>query len=224
MNIAENILKHSLQNVYFLVGTACGGKTTMARAISNKYGFVHFNDNWNEENHKVWRSIINEKYQPNSTTRKVIDWEAYFSRSVEEFLAEKYEKVTDAHGEAEYLQFSIIELIKLSQNKKVIADVWIDDFDFLLEISDRERIACLLAPGETIIRDYYEREDHIDFTNCIKSLKNPEAKFETQNQLFRLGAIEMAKKAELHELFTIMRSEQSTVEGTLRLLEEHFGF
>ena len=224
MNIANNILKHSLQNVYFLVGTACGGKTTMAKELSRKYGFPHFNDNWNEENFKVWQGIIDERYQPNSTARKVIDWEAYFSRPVEEFLAEKYERVNDAHGEAEYLQFSIIELIKLSQGRKVIADVWIEDFDFLLEVSDRGRIACLLAPGELIIRDYYEREDHIDFTNCIKSLKNPEAKFETQNQLFKLGAIEMAEKANRHNLFRIMRTEESTVEATLKLLEKHFGF
>ena len=54
MNIANNILKYSLQNVFFLVRTACGGKTTMANELSKKCGFVHFNDNWNEDNFKVW--------------------------------------------------------------------------------------------------------------------------------------------------------------------------
>ena len=29
MNIANNILRRNLQNVYFFIGTACGGKTTM---------------------------------------------------------------------------------------------------------------------------------------------------------------------------------------------------
>lgn len=33
MNIANNILKHSLQNVYFLRGTALAGKTTMSKAL-----------------------------------------------------------------------------------------------------------------------------------------------------------------------------------------------
>jgi tRNA uridine 5-carbamoylmethylation protein Kti12 len=218
MNIANNILKHSLQNVYFFAGTACGGKTTMARELSKKYGFIHFNDNWNEDIFKVWESIIDEKYQPNSANRREIDWEEYFSRSVEEFLADR----NDNHGTNEYIEFSIIELIKLSQNNKVMADVWIDDFDLLTEISDYNRIACLLAPGELIIRDYYQREDHIDFTNCIKSLKDPEKKFETQNELFRLGAKEMLEKAEKYNLFHIMRSEESTVGNTLKILEEHF--
>ena len=220
MNIANNILKHSLQNVYFFVGTACGGKTTMARELSKKYGFIHFNDNWQEDNFKVWQSIIDEKYQPNSTKRKEIDWEEYFSRSVGEFLAEK----NDNHGTDEYLEFSIIELIKLSQNNKVIADIWLtDDMQLLTELADYDRIACLLAPGELIVRDYYERDDHKDFTNCIKSLKDPEKKFETQNELFRIGAKEVAANAEKYRLFTIMRTNENTVENTLKILEEHFG-
>jgi len=218
MNISENILKHNLQNVYFLVGTACGGKTTMASALSEKYGFLHFNDNWNEDTFKVWQSIINKKYQPNATSRKEIDWEAYFSRSVEEFLADK-----DIHGTNEQLEFSIIELVKLSQENKVVADIWIEDWQLLSEISDYNRIACLLAPGDLIIRDYYQRPDHADFTNCIKSLKNPEEKFATQNELFRLGATQMAEKAKQYGFFQMMRGEDSTVEGTLKLLEAHFG-
>jgi len=218
MNIANNILKHSLQNVYFLVGTACGGKTTMAKELSKKHGLVHFNDNWNEDCFKVWTSIIDEKYQPNSTKRKEIVWEEYFSRSVEEFLADQ----NDNHGSEEYIEFSIIELIKLSKDRKVIADIWITDWDLLMEISDYSRIACLLAPGELIIRDYYARDDHKDFTECIQSLKDPEKKFETQNELFRIGAREMAEKAEKYGVFSIMRNEESTVEGTLKILEGHF--
>jgi len=219
MDIANNILKHSLQNVFFLVGTACGGKTTMAKALSEKYGFIHFNDNWNEDIFKVWQSVVDVKYQPDSTKRREIDWEEYFSRSVDEFLADK----NDNHGSNEYLEFSIVELIKSSQNNKVVADVWIEDLEFLLEISDRNRIACLLAPGELIIRDYYEREDHKDFTDCIKSLKYPEKKFATQNELFRIGAHKFYDEAEKHKLFYVIRSDDSTVEGTLKLLEKHFG-
>jgi len=90
MNIANNILKRSLQNVYFFVGTACGGKTTMGRELSKKYGFIYFSDNWNEPNWKEWEAIINGKYQPYSHNGgKSLSNEEYFSRSVEEFLADK---------------------------------------------------------------------------------------------------------------------------------------
>jgi hypothetical protein len=114
MNISENILKHSLQNVYFLTGTACGGKTTASRKLSEKYGFIHFNDNWHEESFKVWQSIVDEKYQKKASKRQAVtNWEVYFSRSAEEFLA-----AGDYNGYNEYLEYAIIELIKLSQKIK----------------------------------------------------------------------------------------------------------
>ena len=223
MIIANNILKRSMQNVFFLVGTACGGKTTLGREISKKYGFIYFSDNWNEPNWKEWESIIDEKYQPFSHNGgKPFNNEEYFSRSVEEFLADnKSEKRQIAN--MENIAFSIIEIIKLAQKNTVVADIWIEDFDFLLEISDYNKIACLLAPADLIIRDYYQREDHIDFTRAIQSLENSEQKFEVQNVLFRIGAKEMADKARKHNLFTLIRSEESTVINTLALLEKHFG-
>ena len=222
MNIANNILKRSLRNVYFFVGTACGGKTTMGRELSRKYGFTYFSDNWNEPNWKEWESIIDEKYQPYSYNGgKLFSNEEFFSRSVEEFLADRKSKESRAAA-MENIAFSIIEIIKLAQKKTVIADIWIEDFDFLLEISDYGRIACLLAPGELIVRDYYQRDDHIDFTRAIQSLENSEQKFEVQNELFRINAKEMAEKAEKYGLFSVMRSKSSTVENTLARLERHF--
>ena len=68
----------------------------------------------------------------------------------------------------------------------------------------------------------YQRDDHKDFTECIQSLIDPEKKFETQNELFRIGAKEMAEKAKKYDLFSIMRNEESTVENTLIMLEKHF--
>ncbi|MCL2190096.1 MAG: AAA family ATPase [Defluviitaleaceae bacterium] len=225
MLIANNILKRSLENVYFFVGTACGGKTTMCRALAEKYGFIHFNDNWNEPNWNDWEALRDPVYQPYSTKKHgVRDWEAHFSRTVEEVLADEEENKDAHHAEAmENIAFSLVEIIKLSQHKKVLADIWIEDFDFLLEISDRSHIACLLAPIELIIRDYYQRADHADFTRCIQGLKNPEEKFKTQNELFRIGAEKTVEKAKSAQLFTILRSEDSTVEKTLLQLEKYFG-
>ena len=40
MNIQDNILKQYLKNVYFVCGTACGGKSTLSRALAEKHGFL----------------------------------------------------------------------------------------------------------------------------------------------------------------------------------------
>jgi len=219
MNIANNILKHNLKNVYFLAGTALAGKTTMSKALSEKHGFIHFNDNWHEDNFKVWQSIIDEKYQKKASKRQeVTDWEAYFGRSVEEFLA-----AGDYNGYDEYIEYAIIELIKLSQNNKVVADVCIS-IPLLTEISDYNRIACLLASPELVTcANYGKRDDHKEFLECILSLKEPEKKIAVQDELFRIGVEKTFEEVREYNLFSIVRTEESTVEGTLKLLEEHFG-
>ena len=219
MNIAENILKHNLQNVYFLVGTALAGKTTMAKAISEKYGFYHFNDNWHEDRFTVYRSICDSKYQPQSTKKKeTTDWEAYFSRSVEEFLADNGE-----YGEYdEYIEFMIIELIKLSQSTKIIADISIP-VKLLTQISEYNRIACLLAAPELVTcENYGKRDDHKEFLDCIKSLKEPDKKIAVQDELFRIGVEKLYTQVKEYNLFSIIRNDESTVEKTLTLLEGHF--
>ena len=221
MNIAENILKHSLQNVYFLTGTALAGKTTMSYELSKKYGFVRFNDNWHEDNFKIWLSICDEKYQKQAVKRNTVtDWEAYFSRTVEEFLADNK---GDYNGHNEYLEFAFIELIKLSQNNKVIADIGIP-IKLLTEISEYNRIACLLASPELVnCRNYGKRNDHKEFLECILSLKEPEKKIATQDELFRIGVEKTYKEVKEYNLFSIVRNDESTVENTLKMLEKHFG-
>ena len=220
MNISENILKHNLRNVYFLTGTALAGKTTMANALCAKHGFVHFNDNYHEERFAVWRSIINDKHQPFSTRKKeTTDWEAFFGRSLEEFLTEQ------EHGGEydEYIEFMLMELIKLSQNQKVIADILIPA-RILTEISDRSRIACLLASLQLLnCRNYGARDDHRDFLECILSLKEQEKKIAVQDELFRITGEKIKAEAEEYGLFTLTRTDESTIENTLSQLEAHFG-
>ena len=219
MNIAENILKHSLKNVYFLTGVACGGKTTMARALSEKYGFTYFSDNWHEDNAKVWESIVDEKYQPDTVKfgGEVTDWEAFFCGTDDD---------EENNENREQLEFSIIEIIKLAQHNTVVADIWFDSDDdkrLLTEISDYNRIACLLAPAELVIRDYYDRADHIEIIERIKTLENSEKILAADHESLRKHAEYEAEMAEKYGFFTIMRTEGSTIENTLKILEKHFG-
>ena len=217
MNIANNILKNSLKNVYFLAGPAMAGKTTMSGAFKEKYGFIHFNDNWHEDSFQIWTSLIDEKYQKKAFARGKLSNEEYFDRTVEEFLADD-----DYMGYNEYLEFAIIELVKLSQNNKVVADVGFP-LDLLVEISDYNRIACLLVtPCLVTCETYGKREDHREFLDCILTLKDPEKKIAVQDELFRIGSEKAIEEAEKYNLFSITRTENSTIEKTLKLLEEHF--
>lgn len=225
MNIAENILKHSLKNVYFLTGTMLAGKTTMSKALSEKHGFIWFDYNHNGEPFKKWLSLCDEKYQPLQFERDKryneqgnYDWDSHFARPAEEIVAAE----SGRNQNDEFLEFVIIELIKLSQNNRVIID-YCASTDILVEISEYKRIACLLtAPHLVTFKNYGLRDDHKDHYEWLMSLNEPEKKIAKQDEVFRIGTEKMFNEARKHNLFSIVRTEESTVEGTLKLLEKHF--
>jgi len=216
MNISNDILKYNLKNVYFLVGTACGGKTTMGKLLAQKYGWIHFNDNWNEPNFANWEAIQKGRRKEKEGESEVQDMEAYFNRDPQEFV-DGLNKMT-----SEYAEYAIIELIKLSQKNTVVADLHLPA-DLLQEISEYNKVACLLADPELIIQDYYERDDHRAIYEAIMKLENPEKSLENMNNTFRLGATQTIEEIKASGLFYLMRNADVTVEERLMLLEQHFG-
>lgn len=120
------------------------------------------------------------------------------------------------------MEFAVIELIKLSQHNTVIADISLP-LKLASELADYNKIACLLASPELVTcENYGRREDHKEFLDCIMSLKNPKEKIATQDELFRIQVEKAFEEVREHNLFSIVRTEKSTVETTLKILESHF--
>lgn len=215
MNISENILRHNLKNVYFLTGSPCGGKTTMCRALAEKYGFVFFNSNHREPGFAAWAQLCHPDYQPVSSTRTT-DWEGFFNRSTEAYL-----EWLDGVG-AEYSEYALIELIKLSQTHTVVTDI---DFPaaLLKQITSPQRVACMLTAPESVVRDYYQREDHRDIYDRIMSLRDPQRSLNNNKAVLRRLCGRANEAALQAGWFCIFRDEHRTVEQSLALLEAHFG-
>lgn len=223
MNIANNILKHSLQNVYFLTGTSLAGKTTMTKELSKKYGFIPFHDNHNEPHFKVWQSICNEKYQPLTTSNKnIADWETHFNRPLQELIEESIKDMEENALNTEYFEYVLIELIKLSQNNKVIADVC-SPIHLMAEISEYNKVACLLASPELVSAvNYGNREDHKDWLEWVMSFKEHEKIMKLEDESARITTERIFDEVEKSKLFSIVRTKESTVANTLKILEKHF--
>ncbi|MEA4821072.1 MAG: hypothetical protein VB122_02380 [Erysipelotrichales bacterium] len=213
MNIANNILKYNLKNVYFLGGTACGGKTTMGKALSKKYGFIHYDDNYHTDNFFKFTEICDAVYQPHST--KKFDWEYYFNRP-----AEEWDNWLKDSG-LEHLQYMLIELIKLSQGNIVIADLHLP-ISLANEITEYNKVAFLLTEPKNVIKDYYQRNDHKDIYDLIMTLKDPQKSLDNLHNLFEYGTQKFINELYKSGLFYIMRDQNSTVENTLLKLEKHF--
>ena len=221
MNIPEDVLRYNLQNVYFLVGTACGGKTTMANALAQKYGYTHFNDNYHEDNFAIWERIRDERHKGSSARSQAqgYDWEHHFNRPPEEYNRSLGE------GYRAYFEYALMEIIKLAQKNVVVADINLCGIScgLMKQLAPFNRVACLLAPPEMILRDYYERDDHRDIYEAILRLKEPEKALENMRNVMRQGALDTIEDVRKSGLFYVMRTEGSSVENTLHVLERHFG-
>ena len=57
MEIADNILKYYLRNVYFITGTAYAGKSTMVRMLAERYNMVQCGKTTTWRYPTVWQSL-----------------------------------------------------------------------------------------------------------------------------------------------------------------------
>lgn len=212
MNIADNILKYHLRNVYFIGGNACGGKTTMSRLIAKKYGFYLYNE---DEYYDMHRAIANENNQPAMCYQRV-DFEKYLNRPVNEYAKWMHDTLR------EQSEMVLIDLVKLSENKNVVADVLFTP-DYINGIVEKNHAIFLTTNYDLLRKVYFDRPEKKDFYNCVMSLSNPQ---KTLQNIYK--SLEEANKRENDiirnsEFKYIERNNQSSIENTLRLIEDHFG-
>jgi adenylate kinase family enzyme len=210
MNIADNILKNHLQNVLFVSGTAYGGKTTMTKLIEEKYGFLRYRESTKFDEHLAY---ANKHYQPAMCYERR-DMQSFFNRPVDEYANWLKDSI------AEQAEMAIIDLIKLSQNQKVIADVHIP-LEYLKHIAEYHQVVLLIAEPEMIVENYFNREDKQEIYECIMSTPHPQEILENVKNALKAAAIP------LEEFYKsgfkcIIRDDDRSIEQTFREIEKHF--
>ena len=212
MNFQENVLKEYLKNVYFITGTPCGGKTTISRALAEKYGFELFDIDERFDEHQ---KLSDSTHQPNMNKR-FNNADEFFGRSVEEY------KNWLLGNTREQLEFVLLDLIRASADKKVICDCHLT-VEQALMFSDPSRVVFLIKDPTNLVDEYRERWDHQGFNQYLNSASDVEsAKKTVSTTLYELNidCIEEIKKS---EFFWLERTSASTVEDTLARVETHLG-
>ncbi len=213
MLIKNNVLKQYLKNVYFLSGTACGGKSTAAKVLAEKYGYILYDVDAEFDKHALISDSIN---QP-AMNKQFANADDFFLRPVDEYI--KWLK----ENTRQQLDYVILDLIRLSQNNIVIFDghLSVEEADML---TDKSRVAFLVKKPGRIIDDYCGRVGHEGFTAFINSAKDVNAAKENCNTVLEKLNGEKYKKIAESEYFYIVRDKDSTVEKTTAALEKHFGW
>lgn len=213
MNISDNVIKEQLKNVFFLSGGAYGGKTTMAKIIEKKYGFARYRQG---DHSDEYAGLATPEFQPAISLDKSKDWHGFFARSPKEYGDWLDQSV------AEEAEFAIMDLIKLSKNQKVIADVCIP-VEMLNKIADKRQVVLLFAPEEMTRKHYFDRADKNEVYCFIKSFPDGDALLENVIEALHYNNAENRRKFVESGFYYIERAANDTIERTLTLIEQHFG-
>lgn len=219
MNIANNILKHYLKNVYFITGTAYAGKSTTVKMLADRYDMIFCGENYHSA---VSDTVAEPDLQPDICyINNLTDWKDFVTRSPEE-----YERWVFGVGR-EAAEFEAAELISISRDKKVIVDTNIP-VEVLKEISDYSRVAVMLCPQAMSVDRFFDRDDPEKqfLLNVIKSCDDSEAVMEN----YRRGLALINSQKHYDELaasgfFTVVREDNGadTKEEVCDAIAKHFG-
>lgn len=212
MQIANNIIKEHLKNVYFLCGGAYGGKTTMAKLLEERHGFIRYRQGDHEDEYAL---IANPQEQPAMGLDRSADWHGYFARPPREYADWMRASLWE---EAE---FTIADLLSIPKDKKVIVD-GIIPVELLKEISDYDHVFLLFAPDDMKRKHYFDRADKDEVYRFILSFPDGEELLKNVNEALNIDN-ELERQTFINSGFKYKeRSEDDTVEGTLHIIEEHF--
>lgn len=212
MNIADNIIKAALKNVYFVCGNACGGKTTLSRALAGKHGLLLYDMDACYAEH---RAMADEAHQPEMCYH-MKDHHAQWTRPVSEQARWSMESLN------EQAEMALVDLVRLSQHGKVVADVLYSSI-YTPQLLDPRQIVFLTVDISLIRKCYFNRPEKRGFYDFVA--KQPLADIYFENIFRSLELTNRLEQQSMRESGFLMleRTENSTVESTLAMVEAHFG-
>lgn len=217
ISIESNILRNLFQNVYFLNGTAYAGKSTMVRLLAEKYDGICCGENY----HMELLSAADPVYQPDLCYMDTMrDWQEFIGRTPEE-----YDRWMSGVAR-EAAQLEIIKLLQIcTTGKNIFVDTNIP-LDILKEISDYRHVAIMLSPQYMSVEKFFDRPDFEKqfIYQQIMAAPDPDSAMKNYRK-----CLEMINSQEHYDefansgFFTHLRTKDSTIDGTLAILEKHFG-
>ena len=212
MIFQDNIIKQYLKNVYFIAGTPCGGKTTVSRVLAKKYGIMVYDIDERFDEHQAMSDPVS---QP-AMNRNFRDADEFFGRSVEEYKAWLLKNTR------EQLDFVLLDLMRLSQNQKVLCDCHLT-LEQAATVTDPSHIAFMIKKPVNLVEEYCNRPDHQGFSNFIHSATDFEAAKKTCNETLMSLNEKYYEDVKASGYFFVDRGDGLSVEETVALTAKHFG-
>lgn len=213
MIFQDNVIKEYLKNVYFITGTPCGGKTTISRELAKRHNLLVYDI---DEQFSSHQKISNATFQP-AMNKIFKDADEFFGRTVEEY------KKWLVDNTREQLDFVLLDLVRLSQNQKVLCDCHLT-MEEVQKLTEPSRIVFLIKEPLNIVDDYCNRPDHQGFSDFINSTSDVGKAKEVCNETLKSLNEKHYNDIKNSKYYWIERIENSTINETVKKVERHFGF
>ena len=126
-----------MEDIYYIIGTAYAGKSTMVKLLAEKYDGIACEENYHDK--LVDERLDKDKFPCLCYTRDLQDWREFIRRTPEEY-ASWIEGVTK---ECEILELQILEELK-KQGRRIFVDTNIS-IETLKKISDIDHVLVMLS-------------------------------------------------------------------------------
>ena len=210
-----------LSNVYFVIGSAYAGKSTLVSNLAKKHEGIELNENYHNER----LSELDSKEFPNLTyTRDLKDWHDFIRRTEDEYVT----WINDIKKECEIVELDILKDLlndPKAKDKKIFVDTNIS-IEKLHSLTDEDHVIVMLSDPQISVSRFFDRPDPEKQFLYKLMLEEPDPQAALDNYrkiLTRINSKENYYKLENSGFKVIYRDENRSEDETLRLAEEIFG-
>ncbi len=204
------------EHVWFVNGTAYAGKSTLVKALAEKYDGILCGENY----HDALLPELDPAEFPNLCwSRDLEDWHAFIRRTPEEYEA----WIIGVTKECEILELRILEEL-VKQDRPIFVDTNLSP-ETLRRISDDRHVLILLADPEISVRRFFAREDREKqfLYRLLLEEPDPEAALANFRECLRRINSRANYERFLRSGFPVLlREERRTPAQTLALAEQIF--
>lgn len=200
------------QSVYWIGGSACAGKSTLAKMYADKYGLALYacDDHFQEHMQQTSREIQPAMHRISRLTMN----EVFYTREVDEQLN------TYIKGFEEDFAFVLSDLARMGEKAVVVEGNQLLPALVAPLLKNSHR-AIWIVPTEQFQWEHYSKREWIH--DLLQETENPGAAFHNWMKRDALFAARVKEEAEARELMLLEVDGSLNLEQSFTLLEQHFG-
>ena len=211
-------IKELFKNVYFIIGTAYAGKSTMLKMLSEKYDGILLRENYVDDE-VMKRYGVNKEDQPNLCYFETMSsWDEFVNRTPEEYV----NWMEGCSKESTPIEINeILNTVEKYPDKKVFVDTSIP-IEVLREISDKNHVLVMLTDREESVNRFFEREDkekQFIYQVLLKS-PNPNALNNYRKILEKINSKEVYDKYYNSGFNVLMKDDNRTIDETAEIVSK----